>query len=203
MERLKPAGFEPIAHFRGRLAGRRRFRRRRGATTVEFAIVAVPFLGLLTAIFETGFVYFENAQLQEVTETASRSLLTNALASGITYQTFLTNNVCPKLSKMIVCANLQMEIDVVGSTWNNASNYTQNNIYSGTYNASQVFTMPQPGQIAIVRIVYPMSPMATILTGGAFGGGGQIRNVTSGMQQDVNNNMVNMLMGIYAFKVEP
>jgi Flp pilus assembly protein TadG len=199
----KPARFEGIAHLRGRLAGKRRFRRRRGATTVEFAIVAVPFLGLLTAIFETGFVYFENAQLQEVTETASRSLLTNTLASGATYQTFLANNVCPKLSKMFVCANLQMEIDVVGSTWNNASSYTQNNVYSGNYNPSQVFTMPQPGQIAVVRIVYPMSPMAMILTGGAFGGGGKISDVSAGMQQDVNNNWVNMLMGIYAFKVEP
>jgi Flp pilus assembly protein TadG len=200
MEKL--ARFEAIAYLRGRLAGKRRFRRRRGATTVEFAIVAVPFLGLLTAIFETGFVYFENAQLQEVTETASRSLLTNTLASGATYQTFLANSVCPKLSKMFVCANLQMEIDVVGSTWNNASSYTQNNVYSGNYNPSQVFTMPQPGQIAVVRIVYPMSPMAMILTGGAFGGGGKVNDITAGMQQ-VNNNWVNMLMGIYAFKVEP
>jgi Flp pilus assembly protein TadG len=185
---------------RRRLAGANIFRRRRGATAIEFAIIAVPFLGLLAAIFETGFVFFENAQLQEVTETASRTLLTNAASSGMTYNTFLTQNVCPKLASMINCSKLQMEVDVLtATTWNSATNYTLNNIFSTNYSSSAALPIPAPGQIAIVRIVYPMTPIAAVLTGGAFGGGGAIRkfDFTSG------SSGFNMLMGIYAFKVEP
>lgn len=165
-------------------------------------MIAVPFFGLITAIFETGLVYFQNAQLQEVTEIASRSVLTNAANNGITYQTFLNSYVCPNLSSMISCANLQIEINDAGSTWNTASTYTQNNVYSTAYNPNTVFTMPQPGHIAIVRIVYPMTPFVGILTGGAFGGGAPIQTVTAGLT-NANGTMVNMLMGIYAFKVEP
>lgn len=202
MNRVELNRYWRLSNLRARLAGKSFFRNRRGSTTIEFAMIAVPFFGLITAIFETGLVYFESSQLQEVTEKASRSVLTNSANSGITYQTFLNTYVCPNLSSMINCANLQIEIDNAGSTWNTAANYTQNNIYSTTYNPNTVFNMPQPGQIAIVRIVYPMNPVVSILTGGAFGGGPPIQTVTAGLT-NANGTMVNMLMGIYAFKVEP
>jgi len=194
--------FRRAGTLRKRLASNSFFRSRRGTTTIEFAMIAVAFLGLITAIFETGLVFFENAQLQEVTEKASRSVLTNSASSGISYQTFLNTYVCPQLSSMIKCANLQMEIDVAGSTWATAGSYTQNNIYSATYNPNTVFAMPAAGQVAIVRIVYPMSQIVGIMTGGAFVGGPAISQTHAG-QQYVNNSWSNMLMGIYAFKVEP
>ncbi len=205
MDRGKLMDFRRIARLRERRARSGFFRHRRGTTTIEFAMVAVPFLGLLTAIFETGFVFFENAQLQEATEAASRALLTNSVQSGISYQTFLNQYVCPRLSTMFTCANLQMAVNVVGgdTSWGAVSaSDTQNNIYSGSYNPNTLLPVPAAQQIAVLRVVYPMSQVAGILTGGAFGGGGPIGVMHTG-QQFINGNWVNMLMGIYAFQVEP
>jgi Flp pilus assembly protein TadG len=45
----------------------------KGSTMVEFAMISVPLLGLIGAIFESGMVYFNSAQLQTVTELAISS----------------------------------------------------------------------------------------------------------------------------------
>ena len=63
-------------------AMRRFLSNEKGSTAVEFAMIAVPFLGLLGAIFEAGMVYFNSAQLQTVTELASRSIQTNTATAG-------------------------------------------------------------------------------------------------------------------------
>ncbi len=51
-----------------------------GATAIEFAMIGVPFLGLLCAIFQTALIYFEAAQLQEATQVGSRAILTQSAA---------------------------------------------------------------------------------------------------------------------------
>ena len=53
-----------------------------GATAIEFAMIGVPFLGLLCAIFQTALIYFEAAQLQEATQIGSRAILTQSAAAG-------------------------------------------------------------------------------------------------------------------------
>ena len=60
-------------------------------TAVEFALVAAPFLALLVATFETALVFFAGRVLDEVTEEASRYILTGqAQQSNMTQAQFLT-----------------------------------------------------------------------------------------------------------------
>ena len=61
----------------------RRFRSdRSGATAVEFAMVSVPFLGLLFAIFETAFVFLVGEGLDAATTAAAMMMRTPLPAAG-------------------------------------------------------------------------------------------------------------------------
>jgi len=180
----------------------------RGTTAIEFAMISVPFLGLIGAIFETGTVYFRTAQLQMATETASRAVLTHSTAAGLTYQQFVDNNVCTwqasgvvkpgTLSTMFDCSKLLVDVRSPAN-WGTAD--TGNSFYNTPNAGSSAIIMPTPGQIAIVRIVYPMTVLSGILGGGVFKGNtyGQIR----AGQTQYNSAWTYMLMGIAAFRVEP
>jgi Flp pilus assembly protein TadG len=179
-----------------------------GATAVEFAMVLVPLLGLIAAIFEAGMVYFNNAQLQTVTEIASRALLTNTAVAGQTYQQFIDENICTwqktgvvakgTLSKSFDCSKIMVDIQSP-SNWSGAD--TANNFYSSPKAGTDVISLPASGQIAVVRVAYPMSVLATILTGGVLSGQ-TIGRSTAGQVQ-YNGAATHMLFGVYAFRVEP
>ena len=60
-----------------------RFRRdEKAATAVEFAIISVPFLALLMAIFETTFVLFNAEIVDAVTANVSRQLMTGQIQTN-------------------------------------------------------------------------------------------------------------------------
>lgn len=180
----------------------------KGTTAIEFAMISVPFLGLIGAIFETGAVYFRTAQLQMATETASRAVLTHSTAAGMTYQQFINNNVCTwqasgvvkpgTLSTMFDCSKLLIDVRSPAN-WGTAD--TGSSFYNTPNDNASVINMPQPGQIAIVRIVYPMTVLSGFLGGSVFKGDsyGQVR----AGQTQYNSAWTYMLMGIAAFRVEP
>jgi Flp pilus assembly protein TadG len=57
----------------------RRFgRAREGVTALEFALVAVPFLTIMFAILETGYVFFLAILIEGATADASRQIRTGA-----------------------------------------------------------------------------------------------------------------------------
>ena len=128
-----------------------------GATAIEFAMIGVPFLGLLCAIFQTALIYFEAAQLQEATQIGSRAILTQSAAAGLTYGTFLQNYVCPQMSGMFTCANLRMDLQSPAN-WTSAEALDVGNFYNNANNTqATAITLPAAGGIAVVRILYPMS----------------------------------------------
>lgn len=62
---------------------------RRGATAVEFAFVALPFLTLLFAVLELGMVFLVSTTLQNAADAAGRKIRTGELqAEGGTRATF-------------------------------------------------------------------------------------------------------------------
>jgi Flp pilus assembly protein TadG len=181
---------------------------RKGTTAIEFAMISVPFLGLIGAIFETGTIYFRTAQIQMATETASRAVLTHSTAVGLTYKQFVDQNICTwqasgtvkpgTLSTMFDCAKILVDVRSPVS-WGSAD--TGNNFFNSPNPGTSVINMPAPGQIAIVRIVYPMTVISGMLGGSVFSGSnyGQIR----AGQVQYNSAWTTMLMGIAAFRVEP
>lgn len=181
---------------------------RAGATAIEFAMIAVPFIGLIAAVFETGAIYFRTAQLQMTTERASRAVLTHSTAANLKYGDFVKQNICTwkttgtvvpgTLSTMFDCDKIMVDVRKATS-WNSAN--TANDIFGSPNDAATAIAMPGPGDIAVVRIAYPMTAVTSILSGGVFSGQSFGQNRSGQMQY--NSKWTHMLLGVYAFRVEP
>jgi Flp pilus assembly protein TadG len=169
-------------------------RAQQGAAALEFALIAVPFIALLLAIFQTAVVMFAAQLLESATETAARQIMTGQ-AQGYTQAQF-RNLICPTssggaqaanaLPALIDCSKLIIDVRV-------ASNF------SGADTSKNVFTSPSqaqfnpggPSTINVVRVLYQLPPYIGIL-----GGSTNIFGVTGGP-------MTNVIMGIAVFQTEP
>lgn len=91
-----------------------RFRRARsGATAVEFALIAAPFMALLFGILELGMVFMVSTTLDNATDAAARKIRTGQfqLAGGGTAATFKTQ-ICDNMSFLGASCASQLHIDV-------------------------------------------------------------------------------------------
>lgn len=131
-----------------------RFGNERGATAVEFALVAAPLVALTLAGVQTAIIYFFDQTLQTATEKSARSLMTgNAQLAGMTQTQFL-NLVCTN-APVFTCANLMVDVESA-SSFSSISTTP----LTPTYNAQgQVtntwgYSPGGPGDIVIVRVMY-------------------------------------------------
>ena len=148
----------------------RRFRSdRSGATAVEFAMVSVPFFGLLFAIFETAFVFLAQEGLDAATTAAARQLMTGQAQNISTITTaaqFANSLICNPtppaqriLPTFINCANLIVDVS-------QASTFAGANVSKSFY--TNPTTNYDPGGadcIVVVRVVYPMPAYLSIIAG--------------------------------------
>lgn len=134
---------------------------RKGATAVEFALVAAPFLALLVAMFETALVFFAGRVLDEVTEEASRYILTGqAQQSNMTQAQFLQyvctgSNTAALVSALFNCSNLMVNIQnysdfASANTANPTLTFNANGTVSNTWN----YSPGTPGSIVVVQVMY-------------------------------------------------
>lgn len=174
-----------------------------GVTAIEFAFVAVPFLGLLAAIFETAFVFFATQSLEAAVADASRTILTGQVQSNtaITSATqfrdaMMCNPTAPMqrtLPSFINCGNIIVDVRPVTAF---AGADTSNDIYQ---NMTGEYCTGGPGDIVIVRAVYPMPVYFSILDSTSAGSIG----VNTAGQTSFGTGLVHMIEGISAFRNEP
>lgn len=89
-----------------------RFRRNSdGVAAIEFGIVALPFLGLLIAIFETTLIFFTQSALETGVANAGRMIRTGQVQTeGVSESDFKTE-VCNSLAGYLSCeANLTVDV---------------------------------------------------------------------------------------------
>lgn len=158
-----------FAAFRQRLArGANRLRSskhfalcKKGATAVEFALVAAPFLALLVALFETALVFFAGRVLDEVTEEASRYILTGQAQQANITQAQFNNYVCTSantaalVSALFNCNNLMVNVAnyadfASASTSSPTLTFNANGSVSNSWN----YSPGNPGSIVVVQIMY-------------------------------------------------
>jgi Flp pilus assembly protein TadG len=138
------------------LAHLRRFARaRRGATAIEFSIIALPFCALMFGAIELGLVFMASTTLEFATDAAARKIRTGQFqTSGATTKGNFKTAVCNNMSWLSVPCGSKLTVDVqtfanfTGAAGNNPANPTLFNP-----NAT-CFTTGQPGDIVLVRTYY-------------------------------------------------
>ncbi|MCW5714719.1 MAG: pilus assembly protein [Bauldia sp.] len=103
-------------------AASRRFRLRafrsdtRGATAVEFALLAIPFFLLLFAILETFLFFFASQTVSAATQAASR-LIRTGQAQALSYtDADFKDAICRSMAGILNCAaNLRVDVRTVAT----------------------------------------------------------------------------------------
>lgn len=86
------------------------WRNERGATAVEFALIALPFFSVIWAIVETGLLYFADSALDNATTNAARLIRTGqAQAQGFDAAAFRAQ-VCAGVTPMLDCDGLKLDV---------------------------------------------------------------------------------------------
>jgi len=126
-----------------------------GATAVEFALVATPFLALLVAIIQTIVVFFAQRVLDQVVSEASRTIQTGqAQASSLTQAQF-TSWVCQKTTILFTCGSFMVNVqnyDAFGS----ASMATPTLTFDSGGNVTNTwnYQFGNPGDVVVVQVMY-------------------------------------------------
>jgi Flp pilus assembly protein TadG len=126
-----------------------------GATMVEFALVAAPFLAMLMAMFQTALVFFASRVLDETTEMASRYIMTGqAQQSNMTQSGFKTW-VCGQTFALFNCSNFMINVQAY-SSFSSASTTTPTQSYdaNGNVNNTWGYNTGNPGDIVVVQVMY-------------------------------------------------
>ena len=148
-------------------AGLSRFSRgRSGSTAVEFAMLAMPFLGLLFGIIELGMIYLISTTLDNATTDAARQIRTGSVqTSGSATANSFATLVCNEMSWLGSNCTANLSVDVRTFTTFSSTNVADP-ITSGTFNTgSLLFQTGGPDDIVLVRTYYPWTLVVPFLDG--------------------------------------
>jgi len=162
---------------------------RQGATAVEFALIAPPFLAVLIAIFQVTIFLFAQQILQNAAVEAGRLFMTGqAQNAGTTQTQFASNDVCPMVQPVFTCSLLMINVQNYTDFANaNASAPTLTFNAQGQVTNTWSYDTGTPGQVMVVQLIYQWpiisGPLGYVLP-------------------SLGNGHVEM-MGVSAFRVEP
>jgi Flp pilus assembly protein TadG len=158
-----------------------------GATAVDFALVAAPFLALLFAILETGLVFFAGQTLETTAAQASRLILTGQAQNQNFNQTQFQNAVCQLAWSFFTCSNIM--VDVRTYTDFSSANTSLPVDQNGNLQNSFVYQPGSAGDIVVVRVMYQWPIYVSLL----------------GMNQSLSNmaNGQDLMMATVTFRNEP
>lgn len=136
-------------------ARRRSFwRNKKGATAVEFALVAVPFFGLIAAIVEIGLLIFADSALDTATSNAARLIRTGQAQSKGFDKTAFRDAVCTGITPMFSCAKVKLDVRT-------SSDFTTMNLANPTRKADGTiddsgftYNAGHGTDIVVVRVYY-------------------------------------------------
>jgi Flp pilus assembly protein TadG len=163
-------------------------RTRQGATAVEFALIAPPFLATLIAILEVTVFLFAQQVLQNAAVEAGRLFMTGQAQNSNLTESQLVSDICPMISALFSCSSLMVNVQSYSSVSGaSASEPTLTYNTQGQVTNSWTFDPGNAGELMVVQLIYQW-PIVT----GPFG------YVIS----DLGNGTAEM-MGVSAFRVEP
>jgi Flp pilus assembly protein TadG len=173
-----------------------------GATAVEFALVSVPFLGLLFAIFETAFVFFTAQSVEAATAEAARKIMTGQAQGNTavtTAQQFKSTYLCPTTGRILPS---YVDCNTVIVDVRKATAWTSANLSTTFFTEStHQYCTGNTSDVVVLRVGYPMPVYLSVLAmnGMAIG---HVTTVTAG-QTNVSGTMKHLIVATSVFKNEP
>ncbi len=135
-------------------------RNRSGATAVEFAIVALPFLSLLFAIIEVALVFFGSLALDNAVDKTSRLIRTGQAQGASMTEAQFKDDICQQIISLFNCTNsLRTEL-VTFTNFQAASDFVadaSNNPLDGNGDLRDDFTYDDSSEaeeIVLVRVFF-------------------------------------------------
>ncbi|CCE06993.1 conserved hypothetical protein [Bradyrhizobium sp. STM 3843] len=159
----------------------------KGATAVEFALVAAPFLALIIALFQTFLVFFAQELLEEVVIQSARLVKTGQVQTQNMSQTVFQQQVCTKIRIFFNCSGLMVDLRVANA-WSTADTSLLTPSYDAQGNVNNMqFNPGTAGDIVVLRVMYIWPVMLGPL-------GFNLSNISSGNR---------LIMASAAFQNEP
>lgn len=161
---------------------------RRGATAVEFALIAPVFLATLIAVLQTAVLLFAQQTLQSAALQAGRMFMTGQGQNGNVTQSQFATDICPLIQPLFTCSALMVDVQSYSSfATADASTPTLTYNSSGQVTNSWAYTPGTPGQVMVVRLIYQWNA---------------VRGPLGFVLSNLPNNLTE-IMGVTAFRVEP
>jgi len=127
-------------------------RSRCGASAVEFALIAAPFLAVLCAIFEIMLLFFAQEVLQTATTEASRLIMTGQAQNGGFSAAQFKTGVCNDAAVLFTCAGIYVNVQRFASF---SSVTPLNPLSGGNFNSGAMNYSPgTAGDIELVQVFY-------------------------------------------------
>ena len=139
---------------------------RRGATAVEFALVAVPFLALVFAIFDLGMMFLVSTTMESSAQDRARTLRTGQFQSSGGTAASYKAAICADLGWLTSDCNANLYVDV--RTYPQFANpSTPNPVANQSFNANALTFNPGAAcSIVLVRAFYQWPLLTPFLLGG-------------------------------------
>ncbi|PTS88243.1 MULTISPECIES: TadE/TadG family type IV pilus assembly protein [unclassified Caulobacter] len=144
-------------------------RAERGATTIEFAFVAIPFLLLIFAIIELGLVFLVSVTLENAVIDSARTIRTGEVQTGGGTANTFKAALCTRMSWVGASCTTALTVDV--RTFSGFS--TTGAALSSNRPASPCWDPGGPGSVVLVRAYYNWPLLTPLLQTGLQSAGGK------------------------------
>jgi Flp pilus assembly protein TadG len=133
----------------------------KGATAVEFALIAAPFLAIIVALIQTFLVFFAQSVLENAVRQSSRQILTgqvqtqDASLSQTAAMAAFHQIVCNNSAVLFTCTGLMVDVQVANN-WSSANTGMPTLTYDSNGNVANTwqFNPGNAGDVVVVRVMY-------------------------------------------------
>jgi Flp pilus assembly protein TadG len=133
----------------------------KGATAVEFALIAAPFLAILTALVQTFLLFFAQSLLENVVRQSARQIMTgqvqtqDASLSQTQAMAAFHQTVCNNAAVLFTCTGLMVDVQVANN-WSSANTGMPTLTYDSNGNVTNTwqFNPGNAGNVVVVRVIY-------------------------------------------------
>lgn len=181
----------PTRAARGGTIGARFSRDDRGASALEFALIAMPLIFLLLAVVQVGYVYFANFALDGAVARGARMIRTGQVQTKGFDAAKFKEELCKDFVGPLSCGKVMLDVRSYDSFAAAAGGLTPALGKDGKINNNVTFDPGSPEQVVIVRAFYPLELSSLF---------------PSAMGLDALGNMANgdrLLVSTAAFRNEP